>query len=206
MLEPLLLQVISLGFALLFVTAALHKFGDKPEFLRILEAYQILPRRMLPVIGKFVPMLEISLGIAWLAVGLFSLQVELVSIISTMLLTAYTLAIGINLMRGRRYIDCGCGFSSLAGFGGKALSSAGIQQLSRGLLWRNGLLIVTSLLAAIPPAERELVLVDRLSLVAALVAVILLYGAFNQLLANNNAIGAWRNSTPADGSGGGSHG
>jgi hypothetical protein len=198
MIDPLLLQIISFGFALLFITAALHKFNNKLEFLGILQAYQILPDKSAGLVVNFLPALEAVLGITWLLSGLLSFQLEFVSLLSAMLLTAYTMAIGINLLRGRRHIDCGCGFSSLAKSGSTALSSGGIQQLSGGLVIRNGLLILAAMIAAIPPTQRALGFMDNLNLVAALIALILLYGAFNQLLANNNAIGAWRNSAPAD--------
>ncbi len=192
MLDPLLLQIISVGFALLFLTAAIHKINNKAEFLGILDAYQILPGRMLGVLANLIPAIEVLLGISWLLSGLLSLPIEAVSVLSAMLLTAYTMAIAINLIRGRSYIDCGCGFSSLTRSGSRAMSSSGIQQLSSGLLVRNVLLILAAMITVIPPVARELVLMDYLSLATALVALVLLYGSFNQLLANNNAIGAWR--------------
>jgi hypothetical protein len=155
---------------------------------------------------NFLPGFEAALGIAWLVPGLLWLQFEFVSLLSAMLLTAYTMAIGINLLRGRRHIDCGCGFSSLAKPGSKALSSGGIQQLSGGLVIRNGLLILAAMIAAIPPTQRALGFIDYLNLVTALTTLILLYGAFNQLLANHNAIGAWMNSAPTNKSMGDAHG
>ncbi|MDP6096249.1 MAG: MauE/DoxX family redox-associated membrane protein, partial [Gammaproteobacteria bacterium] len=104
MLDPLLLQIISVGFALLFLTAAIHKFNNKAEFLGILDAYQILPGRMLGVLANLIPAIEVLLGISWLLSGLLSLPIEAVSVLSAMLLTAYTMAIAINLIRGRSYI------------------------------------------------------------------------------------------------------
>ena len=41
MLDPLILRIISVGFALLFIFAAAHKFNNKLQFLGILEAYQM---------------------------------------------------------------------------------------------------------------------------------------------------------------------
>lgn len=198
MLDPLILRIISLGFALLFMTAALHKFGDKPQFRGILEAYQILPSSMLGFAVNVIPVVELLLGVAWILSGLLFLHFQLVPLLSAMLLSAYTLSIGINLLRGRSYIDCGCGFSSMARSAKNRSDTAGIQQLSSGLLLRNCTLIATALITVIPPTLREMVFMDYLSLVTATVAFVLLYGAFNQLLANHNAIGAWRNTSSED--------
>lgn len=193
MLDPLLLRIISAGFALLFIVAALHKFNNKDQFLGILDAYQILPGGLASLAAKSIPIVELLLGLAWALSASLFIRIEFVPLVSSMLLTSYTMAIGINLIRGRNYIDCGCGFSSMAKAAKGESNDGGIQRLSTGLLLRNITLIVIALMAAMSPTARELVYVDYLSLVAATLAFVLLYGAFNQLLINNNAIGAWRN-------------
>ena len=47
MLDPLILRIISVGFALLFIFAAAHKFNNKLQFRGVLEAYKICPPGML---------------------------------------------------------------------------------------------------------------------------------------------------------------
>ena len=107
-----------------------------------------------------------------------------VALASAGLLGAYTTAISINLFRGRIHIDCGCGMASTAGRD---------QQLSWGLVARNIVLIVAALAATLPATERAIGMVDYVTLVAGLLAIVLLYGAANQLLSNGDAIGTWRN-------------
>jgi hypothetical protein len=194
MLDPVILRIISVGFALLFIFAAAHKFNNKLQFLGILEAYQILPGAMLGLTVNVIPVLELMLGLAWALTALLLIQITLLPLISAMLLITYAMAIAINLFRGRSYIDCGCGFSSIAGSTRSESNSGGIQQLSKALVMRNCVLSVVALLAAASPSSRELGFMDFLSLVMASFTLILLYGAFNQLLVNRNIIGAWLNS------------
>ena len=67
------------------------------------------------------------------------------------------------------------------------------QQLSWGLVMRNSLLIMAALTATLPASGRTIGFVDYVTLVAGLLAIVLLYGAANQLLSNGAAIGTWRN-------------
>lgn len=191
MLDPLILRIIAVCFALLFLFAAVHKINNKLQFHGILEAYQILPRGMLGLTVSVIPVLELILGLAWALSALLFIRIQFVPLVSAMLLFVYALVIAINLMRGRSYIDCGCGFSPRASSAQNLSSSGGIQQLSRGLVARNVVLVIVALIAAIPPTSRDLGFIDYLSLIAAASTLVLLYGAFNQLLANRNAIGAW---------------
>lgn len=194
MLDPLILRIIAVGFALLFIFAAAHKFNNKRQFLGILEAYQIMPSAALGLAVNVIPVLELMLGLAWALTALLFIQITLLPLISAMLLFTYAMAIAINLLRGRSYIDCGCGFSSVAGSALSESKSGGIQQLSRALVVRNCMLTIVALMALIPPSLRELGFMDFLSLVIATFTLVLLYGAFNQLLVNRNIIGAWLNS------------
>ena len=193
MLDPLILRIISVGFALLFIFAAAHKFNNKLQFLGILEAYQILPGTMPGLAVNVIPALELMLGLAWALTALLLVQITLLPLMSAMLLFTYAMAIAINLFRGRSYIDCGCGFSSLAGSTRSESNSGGIQQLSKALVLRNCVLGVVALIAGASPSSRDLGFMDFLSLVTASFTLVLLYGAFNQLLVNRNIIGAWLN-------------
>lgn len=180
MLDPLILKVISIGFGLLFLLAAAHKISTMQQFRVILEEYQVLPRILAGPLARIVPVMEIVLSIGWLT----GFRPGLVATVSAVLLAVYTSAIGINLLRGRIHIGCGCGVAG---------SAEGDQQLSSGLLLRNSILIAIALVAAIPTTVRSFGVVDYVTLGATLLASALLYVGANQLLANGAAIGAWRN-------------
>ena len=190
MLDPLILQIISYGFGLLFLMAASHKISNRLQFRGIVAAYQILPKSLIAVAASVLPWFEVVLGLAWFALALQGWLVFIVPYATAMLLTGYATAIGINLLRGRTYIDCGCGFSSATR---NNSNNDDNQKLSSGLIVRNLMLIVAALLTTLPSNERLLGVVDLFSTIAALVAFILLYSASNQLMLNRNAIGNWRN-------------
>ena len=181
MLDPLILKVISIGFSLLFLLAALHKLAAPDQFRIVLQEYQLLPRVLVAPVARVLPVFEILLGAGWLLAA----NPESVAIASALLLGMYTFAIGINLWRGRIHIGCGCGVAG---------ANEDDQQLSYGLIARNAVLILAVLSATIPAANREFGFVDYMTLVTAVLAGTLLYIASSQLLGNNAAIGAWRNN------------
>ncbi|MBV57747.1 MAG: hypothetical protein CMQ12_14370 [Gammaproteobacteria bacterium] len=194
MLDPLILRIISVGFALLFIFAAAHKFNNKLQFRGVLEAYKICPPGMLGLVVNVIPLFELMLGLAWAFIALLLIPISFVPLLSAMLLFTYAMAIAINLLRGRSYIDCGCGFYSMSESAQSGSSSGGIQQLSLALVLRNFVLTIVALLATVPLSSRDLIFMDFLNLLAASLALVLVYCAFNQLLANRNVIGAWLNS------------
>ena len=178
MLDPLVIKLVSLAFALLFAAAAWHKFADQGRFRGILSAYRMLPELAVSPVAALIPALEAALAAAW-ALGW---NLPATALATAVLLAVYSCAIALNLLRGRTWIDCGCGFGA---------SAAG-QLLSPRLLWRNSLLIVLALATVLPGTGRELVLVDYLSLAAACLVLILLYAAASQLLLNAQTIQSWR--------------
>ena len=188
MIDPLLLRITSLGFALLFLIAAAHKFSNREHFRASFEAYEIIPASLSALVTKIIPPLELLLGIGWLAFGLFAIEFKLVALISAGLLASYALAIGVNLKRGRNYIDCGCSFSNSSALN----TDSGSQQISLGLFCRNVLLVVMAIVCAIPVSDRSLQLVDFFGLLFSVMALILLYGTFNQILMTRNTISSWR--------------
>ena len=185
MIDPLIYRIIALSFSLLFFFAALHKLGNRGNFKAILLAYKILPAGTLNIVSLLIPVVELTLGLAWLVFSPFLVQYNLVPLVSMMLLGSYTFSIALNLIRGRNYIDCGCGFAKNSG--------NDIQQLSSGLVVRNSILILATLVAAFPSTARELGFIDHFALLMATLTLVLLYGGFNQLLSNRSAINTWRN-------------
>jgi len=80
--DPLLLRITSLGFALLFLIAAAHKLSNREHFRTSFDAYEIIPVRLSALVTKIIPPLELLLGIGWLAFGLFAIEFKLVALIS----------------------------------------------------------------------------------------------------------------------------
>ncbi len=94
------------------------------------------------------------------------------------LLCVYALAIGINLARGRRNIDCGC------------TGPATRQLLSGWLLARNAGLVALAAIGTLASSGRALGPADWVVVGLGLAALITLYAAINQLMANSPRLDA----------------
>ena len=185
MLDPAIRLIIAVGFTVLLISAGGHKLTNRVRFGGILEAYKLIPVALVPASVILLGGLELTLAFAW-ALGW---NVAWVALMTALLLTLYAVAIIINLIRGRSYIDCGCGFASSKN---KFFERSNIQQLSVTLVLRNVFLVACALLATLPGTTRILGFMDYLAVVLASIAIILLYSSYNQLLTNNNAIHSWR--------------
>ncbi len=168
LIDPAIQLACAWALAAVFATGLAHKLRSPSTFVATLGNYRLLPRALLvPAAGLviageslLVPALLVLPGAAPVCWGAFAL------------LVLYTTAIGINLARGRRDIDCGCS--------GPALR----QTLSGALLWRNAVLLAIAAVALLPVGDRALSWLDFLSAGFAVATVVLIYTAGNQLIAN----------------------
>ncbi len=183
MIDPLFTLFLCLGFALLLLFSAWHKTTRWPKFLAILADYQVMPQRLLIPAAICIAFLEALLSLAWFLSAFVQPPALLLSLATAGLLCGYAAAIGLNLLRGRSRIDCGCsaGFAAPAGAG-----------LSWWQVGRNILLAILALITLAPTASRSLGLADSFNLVAALAATVLLILAHSQLAANRAAIKQWK--------------
>ncbi len=121
--------------ALMFLSAALGKARHFVAFQGVLGNYRLLPQLLVVPAAIILPPLEAATAagllmgwaVAWPAVS------------AMILLTVFALAMGINILRGRRDIDCGCFQSALK------------QHLSWTLVVRNALLVLLLLQVVIKP-------------------------------------------------------
>lgn len=129
-----------------FAHALHHKLFEWPRFVAALAAYRLVPRALVMPSALLVTAGELAAAPLLLFVEASGL------VLGTSLLLVYAFAMGINLARGRRYIDCGCGDEpvplsvlmvgrnlALAGAGGAALAGAGTLELA-DLGWQQLLL------------------------------------------------------------------
>ena len=95
--------MISWLLAAVFASACRHKLVEWQRFRAAFAAYRIVPEGLVGAVAGLVTLTEILVVLAlillWPA-GLFG---------AALLLGVYLVAIGVNLARGRRHIDCGCG-------------------------------------------------------------------------------------------------
>lgn len=104
--------------AWLFGVAAGHKLTDFRRFSATLSAYQLAPRRVTPALAGLVVGLELVAAISLLMVFLIPIVMpdytgvlfaRVAALLAPVLLLGYAMAMAVNLFRGRRSIDCGCG-------------------------------------------------------------------------------------------------
>lgn len=90
--------------SLVFLTAAYGKLRHGAPFQGVVANYRLLPDAMVAPTAYLIPPVELLLGVT-LLLGLAFPWPELGAIA---LLLLFALAMGTNLRRGRRHIDCGC--------------------------------------------------------------------------------------------------
>jgi hypothetical protein len=164
--DPLLQFLSAFALALLFAGAALHKRGQPSRFRAQLAAYDLVPARGLYAVAGALPWLELATA----GLLLISATRSLAGMLACGLLLSYALAIAINLLRGRRSIECGCGGSG--------------QTLSWSLVLRNLLLVAVAALLTLPSTPRALDSGDAVALVLLLVTLLLTYAGVEQILRN----------------------
>jgi hypothetical protein len=175
-LDPAIQLVLRLAGALLFLAAAAHKLREPADFRAALLGYRLLPPRAVPLAAGALAALEGAAGVALLLPA----GAPAGALAGAGLLAVYGGAIAVNLRRGRRDIDCGCG-----GPGGR-------RPLGWALVARNAVLIAGLGASTLPLAERAISTLDLLSIPAAVAALALLYAAADVALANQARLGAGR--------------
>ena len=170
--DPIFLISASLLLSYVFVVASWHKWQDLNEFEETLRNYRVLPDSLVSLFSRTVPVLELLCGIGLL----IPQSAGFAAVLAGGLLLMYIFAIGLNLARGRRSIDCGCGGSEQK------------QSISEWLIVRNGLLLIIAGTMLVFVQSRQPVLVDWLIALLAAVVACLFYNIFNQLLVNRDLL------------------
>jgi hypothetical protein len=166
--DPAISWTVSLALTLVFGASAMIKFVDFSEFRGALENYRIVPEALSLPAAVIVPINELACAIGFL-VPRYHLAAAMLLIL---LVATFTAAIGINMMRGRLYIDCGCFGPMLR------------QPLSKWLLVRNGALMLLGAVVMLANDPRAMTALDVVTMTLGASTLVLLYGAANYLLAN----------------------
>ena len=165
MVDPVPAAALRTALALLLATAAWHKLRAPAVFRQTLGDYRLLPPALVPLLSFGVPIIEIGVAVGLLA------GAPAAALFAAALFAVYGLAIGVNLARGRRHIDCGC------------TGPAARQTLSGWLVGRNAALVAAALVAALPVAARAWVWLDVFTAAAAVATLSLVWLAAERLLA-----------------------
>jgi len=159
--DPVLHLTLRVPLALLLAAAAVHKLRDPAAFRAALAAYRLVPAWCAPAIVA----LEVIVAVALCVPG------PVGPVGAAGLLLAYAGAIAVNLVRGRRDIDCGCA------------GPAARRPIGWALVARNLLLAVLACGGLVAVEARPLHWIDAVTVVAATLAASALYAAADHLLA-----------------------
>lgn len=181
-LDPVVLVILRAGLAALLAWSALHKLRDVGAFRSALEGYALLPPLWTVPAGAALIAVEVGLAAALCLPRVGGAA----AFGAAALLGLYAAAMAVNLVRGRRDIDCGCG------------GPAGAQPIGGALVARNALLAAAALASLLPVRWRSLTWIDGLTMVGAVVTLSMLYVAVDGLLRAQRRAGA-RRSEAADG-------
>ncbi|MCC7464125.1 MAG: methylamine utilization protein MauE [Gammaproteobacteria bacterium] len=166
MLDPGIGRMLLGALALLFAHAAWHKWRALAHFGAQLAAYRLLPAWLLGMATLGIPLVEAGIALALLAPATRAAAAAS----GAALLLGYAVAMGINLGRGRRDLDCGCA------------GPAERRPIAAWMVWRNILLGAVLLAVSQPWAARTLGPTDWLTIGGGLSVLVLLYAALERLL------------------------
>jgi hypothetical protein len=166
LLDPAFGYLIIASIALLFATAGVHKLQDLAHFTEVFAAYRVLPNALGRRLAWVIPCLE--LGVAVTLIWEPSRRMAVMPAIAVLI--AYASGLGVNLLRGRRDLDCGCG----------AVRER--RPVAAWMVWRNLLLAAALGVAALPWSPRPFDLTDFVTVMGGLTVCATLYVAVDRLL------------------------
>lgn len=166
-LDPCIGYLLMSAYALLFAWAAYLKLRDLRAFTAVLDHYELVPPVLLPVAARLVPLCEAAIAMLLLLPH----NRASAAIMGSGMCLLYAVAIGVNLRRGRRDLDCGC------------LGALKRRPISGWMFWRNLALAAALLIICSPWSSRALNGIDLLTIGAGAVGIALLYVTLDSLMA-----------------------
>jgi hypothetical protein len=165
-LDPAFGYLIIAGIALLFASAGAHKLQDLARFADAFAAYGALPNALARRVAWLIPSLEICMAasLSW------EPGRRMAAVAAIAVLTAYASGLGLNLLRGRRDLDCGCG------------TARDRRAIAAWMVWRNLILAAALGITLLPWSPRSCNLIDLLTVMGGLTVGVTLYAAVDRLL------------------------
>jgi hypothetical protein len=133
LLDPMVLAFAQAVLMLIFLAGAWSKLRARETFEGVVYNYRLLPEFAVWPASYLLPMTELAVG---LGLAYFPTR-PYAALGAVLLLTVFNIAIAVNLLRGRREIDCGC-FSSVLKqrlSGGLIVRNLGLAGLAAWLAW-----------------------------------------------------------------------
>lgn len=102
--DPLVTTFLRSFLALLFVGAALSKLRHQDEFMGVVRNFRLMPEMLAAPFAAVLPWVELAVAAGLLVDPVLPYAAAAAS----GLLVLFAVAMGINVARGRKAIDCGC--------------------------------------------------------------------------------------------------
>lgn len=166
MMDPALGYLLVLDLAALLGWSAIQKLKARREFFEAVTAYRVLRESWVPAAVYGLPSAELLIALGLL----IPVSRPAACIAAAGLLLMYGCAIGVNLARGRRDLDCGCSLAN------------GRRPIAGWMLARNAMMACAALAAALPWNPRTLALLDIMTIFGGAAATALLYASIDALL------------------------
>ena len=174
--DPVIIIIISICMSLMFGIAAVHKLRAFALFKATMNEYRLVPRALSGGVAFVMVATELAVALLVLIPATHTISL----LVMALLLFVYTIAIGINLLRGRRNIDCGCS------------GPAARHEISEWLMLRNLVLLSLVLLATNPFTLRPMNWLDAVVVLFSVMVASGLFMGINQLLAQAPRLAALR--------------
>ena len=166
-LDPAVSLTLRCFLALVFVRALAGKVRDVGGFASTIREYELVPPGVANALATTLLAVEIVLIPTLLIPG----TAAIASFAAVVVLALYSAAIGVNLLRGRRDIDCGCA------------GPAAHQPLHELLLVRNAAFVTAAVIAALPMTSRSMIWIDVVTITTATACLFALASATDGLAA-----------------------
>jgi Methylamine utilisation protein MauE len=162
-------KIMAMTLSLIFFTTFISKVINWKDYKQTIASYKIIPPKGISISLLFFLINEAVIALSALLVGWRPFN----AVMATILLLIYTIAISINLLRGRKDLACGCG---------GVLES---ERLHYGLVIRNLLFIIAVVLLSFTSKENDIsdgwLTIGILLVSVALLLITAVISEFNQV-------------------------
>jgi hypothetical protein len=177
--DPVVTGCVQWLLALVFALSSAGKLRNRAAFAGVLMDYRLLPDALVSPLALVIPFVEAVVALALLLEDTRATAAAW----AAGLIVLFSVAVWINLLRGRTHIDCGC-------FGG-----AFRQRISGWLLARNAVLLAAVVFVGTADApSRAAHWLDYVTMIAGAASILFAIGAWSSV----NNITATAPSRPAD--------
>ncbi len=109
MIEHLLVLCARAFIAIILLASGIGKLMGRPSFAEIVRGFALVPEKFVSIFAAALPPVECATGCCLMCAAVLPFDaLRFAAVIALGLFGIFGLAISINLVRGRRNVECGC--------------------------------------------------------------------------------------------------